>query len=218
MTTQDIYAWVQMGLQIVIGGGIVVGISRYFGILRRAIESQEKTIAAQAEYMKAQSTVLQDFERLNNMMKHVLDTVSDPAALQREQAYKARVDRDADALVKEQAKQITEKSTQDVALVRQEHNEVVGQFARLIGYMVPFVPPDWRVTGLDSVELDPAIRSSLQALVRDAPYVPGPFLAGGFLKTGGAAYSYFSMGGGRAFISEPILPLNEPQEGTASPN
>ena len=91
MTTQDIYAWVQMGLQIVIGGGTVVGISRYFRILRRAIESQEKTIAAQAEYMKAQSTVLQDFERLNNMMKHVLDTVSDPAALQREQAYKARV-------------------------------------------------------------------------------------------------------------------------------
>ena len=45
MTTQDIYAWVQMGLQIVIGGGTVVGISRYFRILRRAIESQEKTIA-----------------------------------------------------------------------------------------------------------------------------------------------------------------------------
>ena len=45
--------------------------------------------------MKAQRTILQDFERLNNIMKHVLDTVSDPAALQREQAYKARVDRDA---------------------------------------------------------------------------------------------------------------------------
>jgi hypothetical protein len=95
MTTHDIYAWVQMGLQILIGGGVVAGIYRYYGVLKRAIESQERTIAAQAEHMKAQSTVLQDFERLNQLMQRVIDTVSDPAALQREQAYKARVDRDA---------------------------------------------------------------------------------------------------------------------------
>jgi hypothetical protein len=81
MTTQDIYAWIQMGLQIVIGGGIVIGISRYFGILRKTIDVQAEqmkalkaTIEAQSEQIKAQSTVLQDFERLNNIMKHVLDT------------------------------------------------------------------------------------------------------------------------------------------------
>jgi hypothetical protein len=104
MTTQDIYSWVQIGLQVLVGGALVAGLYRYFGVLKRLIEGQEKTIAAQAEQMKAlkatidaqaeqmkaQSTVLQDVERLYNVVKHVLDTVSDPAALQREQAYKAR--------------------------------------------------------------------------------------------------------------------------------
>jgi hypothetical protein len=97
MTTQDIYVWVQMGLQIVIGGGIVVGVSRYFRILRRAIESQEKTIAAQAEHMKAQSTVLQDFERHSKIMQQVIDFFNPQAQLQREQAYKERFERDMKA-------------------------------------------------------------------------------------------------------------------------
>jgi len=216
MTTQDIYAWVQMGLQIGIGGGIVVGISRYFRILRRAIESQEKTIAAQAEYMKAQSTVLQDFERLNNLMKHVLDTVSDPAALQREQAYKARVDRDVEDFKKDYAKQVAEQSTQDIALVRQKHEEIIGELFGLIGYMTPFVPPDRRMTRLDSVNLHPTLKDRLQTFMRDAP-VYEPLLTGVVVRTGGAAYSSFSMGGERVTISEPILPLNEPQEGTPPP-
>jgi len=201
MSTQDIYAWIQIILLVIIGGGL----AWYIRLLKQAVDAQKVTI-------EAQSTVLQDFERLNKTMKLVLDTVADPAALQREQAYKAWVDRDADALVKEQAKQITEKSTQDVALVRQEHNEVVGQLARLIGYIMPFAPPDWRMTGLDAVELDPAIKSSLQALMRDAPYT---YVA---VRTGGAAYSSLSMGGGRVLISEPIPPPNEPQEGTPSPS
>jgi uncharacterized membrane protein YgaE (UPF0421/DUF939 family) len=97
MTTQDIYAWVQMGLQIVIGGGIVVGISRYFGILRRSIESQKATIEAQAEQMKAQSTVLQDVERLNKVMQQVIAFFDPQAQLQREQAYKERFERDMKA-------------------------------------------------------------------------------------------------------------------------
>lgn len=94
MTTQDIYSWVQMGLQVLIGGGLVAGIYRYFGVLKRAIESQEKTIAAQAEQMKAQSTVLQDFERHSKIMQQVIDFFDPQAQLQREQAYKERFERD----------------------------------------------------------------------------------------------------------------------------
>ena len=94
MTTQDIYSWVQMGLQVLIGGGLVAGIYRYFGVLKRAIESQEKTIAAQAEQMKAQSTVLQDFERHSKIMQQVIDFFDPQAQLQREQAYKELFERD----------------------------------------------------------------------------------------------------------------------------
>jgi uncharacterized membrane protein YgaE (UPF0421/DUF939 family) len=120
MTTQDIYAWVQMGLRIVIGGGIVVGISRYFGILRRAIESQKATIEAQAEQMKAQSTVLQDVERLNKVMQQVVAFFDPQAQLQREQAYKARVERDMDEMRShvEPMLEILEAMTSEVLRVR----------------------------------------------------------------------------------------------------
>ena len=37
MTMQDIYSWVQIGLQVLIGGGVVVGIYQYFGVLKRLI-------------------------------------------------------------------------------------------------------------------------------------------------------------------------------------
>ena len=101
MTTQDIYFWTQMGLQILIGGGVIAGIYRYFGVLKRLIEGQEKTIAtqaeqmkalkttieAQAEQMKAQSTMLQDLERFNKMMQQAFDF--------RDQAYKEQVERNA---------------------------------------------------------------------------------------------------------------------------
>jgi hypothetical protein len=87
-----------MGLQILIGGGVIAGIYRYFGVLKRLIEGQEKiiatqaeqmkalkiTIEAQAEQMKAQSTVLQDLERLNKMMQQAFDC--------RDQAYKEQVE------------------------------------------------------------------------------------------------------------------------------
>jgi hypothetical protein len=57
--------------------------------LKEAVATQKATIEAQAEHMKAQSTVLQDFERLNKMMKEFIDTVDAPAMLQRWQQYKA---------------------------------------------------------------------------------------------------------------------------------
>jgi hypothetical protein len=184
MTTQDIYAWVQMGLQIVIGGGIVVGISRYFGILRRAIESQKATIEAQSEQIKAQSTVLQDFERLNNIMKHVLDTVSDPAALQREQAYKERVDRDANALVDETAR----------------------GFIALIGSALPYIPADERMNLIHAADLPSASKETLKDLAEAAFYAR--------LLSGISVSRITIADGARIVISDPLFPPKESQEGT----
>jgi hypothetical protein len=86
-----------------ISQGLTIMLVIYFGLhlrsqlrtLKSTVDTQKVTIEAQAEQMKAQSTVVQDFERLSKLMQQVIDTMSDPAALQREQAYKARVDRDA---------------------------------------------------------------------------------------------------------------------------
>jgi hypothetical protein len=131
--------------------------------------------------------------------------------------YRAATDREAEDFKRDYAKQVAEQNTQDIALVRHEHEEIIGELAGLIGYMMSFVPPDRRVTYLDSVNLNPRLKDRLQALMRDAPYAYGPLLTSMAVTTRGAAYSFFSMGGG-AFISEPILPSNEPQEGTPSPN
>jgi hypothetical protein len=104
MTTQDLYFGIQMGLQLLIGGGVVWAAVWLSGVLKRAIEGQEKTIAAQAELMKAQSTVLQDVERFNKIMQQVIDFVDPQAQLQREQAYRDRVDRELKVLEDEMAK------------------------------------------------------------------------------------------------------------------
>jgi hypothetical protein len=63
--------------------------------VKSTVEAQKGTIDAQAEQMKAQSTVLQDVERLTKMMQQVIAFVDQQAVLQREQAYKAQVERDA---------------------------------------------------------------------------------------------------------------------------
>jgi len=191
MTMQDIYAWVQMGLQIVIGGGIFVGISRYFGILRKTIDVQAEqmkalkaTIEAQSEQIKVQSTVLQDFERLNNIMKHVLDTVSAPAALQREQAYKERVDRDANALVDETAR----------------------GFIALIGSALPYIPADERMNLIHAADLPSASKETLKDLAEAASYAR---------LLSGISVSHITIAdGARVVISDPLLPPKESQEGT----
>jgi hypothetical protein len=179
MTTQDIYSWVQMGLQIVIGGGIVVGISRYFGILR-------KTIDAQAEQMKAQSTVLQDFEPLNQIMKQVIDTVSDPAALQREQAYRERVDRDAHAQV----------------------DETTRGFTALIGNILPYIPPNEWMRLINAADLPSASKEILRGLAEAAPS------AGRLISS--IAASSVSMADivEHIVLTEPILLSKESQDGT----
>src|SRR5215475_5340606 len=48
--------------------------------------------------MQAQSTVLQDVERLNKVMQQVIDFFDPQAQLQREQAYRDRVTRDLKVL------------------------------------------------------------------------------------------------------------------------
>jgi hypothetical protein len=97
MSWQDIYPIVQMGWQVVIGGGVVFAFSRFFRAQEKTIAAQAEqmkalktTIDAQAEQMKAQSTVLQDVERLYKIMQDV--------QLQREQVHKALMERDAVAL------------------------------------------------------------------------------------------------------------------------
>jgi hypothetical protein len=78
-----------------IGHVVTILLMIYFGVhlrtqlrtVRSTVEAQKVTIDAQAEQMKAQSTVLQDVERLNKMMQQAIDY--------REQAYKELVGRDA---------------------------------------------------------------------------------------------------------------------------
>jgi hypothetical protein len=172
MTTQDIYAWVQMGLQIVIGGGIVVGISRYFGILRRAIESQEKTIAAQAEYMKAQSTVLQDFERLNKLMQQVIDFVDPQKQLQREQAFQARLQRDADDRYKELSKLLAENQKKFVEDVTHAVMQAADGLVKLLCNLLPLVYPPLRQELIEASDLIPESKANLQQIAQTMEYTP----------------------------------------------
>jgi hypothetical protein len=120
MTTQAIYFWIQMGVQLLVGGGVVWGICWYISVLKRAIEGQEKTIAtqaeqmkalkttieAQAEQMKAQSIVLQDAERLYKLMQQVIDFVNPEAQLKREQAFQARLERETHHRLQEMATEV----------------------------------------------------------------------------------------------------------------
>jgi hypothetical protein len=165
MTTQDIYAWTQIILLVVVGGGL----AWYIRLLKRAVDAQKATIDAQAEQLKAQSTVLQDFERLNKTMKLVIDTVSDPAALQREQAYKERVDRDATALVARQVKEAEEKGKRTVSEVRDADSDLLHDFFGLTGRLLPFVPPDVRRTLIDATTLSPQTKDLLHDLEASAP-------------------------------------------------
>jgi hypothetical protein len=191
MTMQDIYPWVQMGLQVLIGGGVVAGIYRYFGVLKRLIEGQEKTIAAQAEQMKAQSTVLQDFERLNKVMQQVIDTVDAPAMLERWQKYKALVDVQAEQLaqqLRQQADEITARLAQQLReQARETANQTVAQFmdrvtehaaktmtglARVAADAMRFIPPDQRMALIDAADLAPRYKELLRIMADAAPYLP----------------------------------------------
>lgn len=175
MTTQDIYSWAQMGLQVLVGGGVMVGIYRYYGVLKRLIEGQEKTIAAQAEQMKAQSTVLQDFERLNKVMQQVVDIAGDPAALQREQAYKARMDRDVQDLLKRMQTAFEDTLKQSTAQTQEQTTQAfsreISGVLKLIYNLLPFVAPELRQTLIKAAGLPTYLKEQLQELARSRPYI-----------------------------------------------
>lgn len=135
-----------------------------------AIDALKATIDALAEQLKVQSTVLQDFERLNKAMKLMLDTVSDPAALQREQAYKARVDRDVAALLEQQARELGEKGQQTVEQVRHRYLDVLGGAMNFIATLLLYVSFEHRTELIETAKLSPSIKTSLRRFAREAPY------------------------------------------------
>jgi hypothetical protein len=165
MTTQDIYSWVQMGLQVLIGGGIVAGVYRYFGVLKRAIESQEKTIAAQAEHMKSLTTALQESERLSKTMKLVVDTVGDPAVLQREQAYRERMERDAAARIETVTAQVQQNAEQVIEGMAKLTLDAFG----MIGHLLAYLPPEQAQRLIGTSRLDSDMKAHMSQLLREEP-------------------------------------------------
>jgi hypothetical protein len=130
---------------------VTIGLVIYVGLhLRSRIQTLQAAVNAQKATIDAQSTVLQDFARLNEMMKRVIDTLSDPAALQREQAYKERVDRDAAAQL----------------------DKTVSGFIALIGSAMPYIPADERMRLIAAAELSTAHQETLNGLAEAAPYRP----------------------------------------------
>jgi hypothetical protein len=168
MTTQDIYFWIQLGVQLLVGGGIVWGICWYIGVLKRAIEGQEKTIAAQAEQMKAQSTVLQDFERLSKLMQQVIDTVDAPAMLERWQKYKEMVEVERQQLTA----QLRQEADKDVSRINNLARDAIGSFYVFISRTMRFIAPDQRITLIDESDLAPSFKCGLKKLAEEAPYLP----------------------------------------------
>jgi hypothetical protein len=141
--------------------------------------------------MKAQSTVLQDFERLNQMMKLMIDTVSDPAALQREQAFRERVERDAAAHLREHTQRVV-KTLTDVTLKQfTEQATMVGRtavdFIGMIGRAMAYIPPAERMGQVGGVDLDylpTGVKDALKILAQETPYRPITTKAGPFALVG----------------------------------
>jgi hypothetical protein len=199
MAMQDIYFGVQTGLQLLIGGGVVWAAFWLSGVLKRAIESQEKTIAAQAEQMKAQSTVLQDFERLNKMMKEVIDTVDAPAMLQRLKSYKGLVDQEAQDQLKRLQTQFQWAMNQTASTTVKD---MLG-FVKVINYMLPFFPPELRRVLIEESDLPPYIKEGLLGLARSNPYIPN------ILITAEPSMAQIMVQIGQ--LSGPTRPPQEPQ-------
>ena len=136
--------------------------------LQTAVDAQKATINAQAEQLKAQSTLLQDSERLDNRMKLVIDTASPPASLQREQAYYERVQRDATALLQAQEQQFAAQRKEMVEQLNIARKTTIA-LTILIGKTLPFIPADERVTLIDAVDLPTEFRRALKTFAENAP-------------------------------------------------
>lgn len=135
--------------------------------LQATVDAQKTTIDAQAEQLKAQSMVLQDFERHVKTMKVVVDTLDSPAMLQRVQSHMALVESMADASVEQRTKQLGEQSLQAVAQVRQAYKEMLSGIASLVGHTLPFVSPALRRALLEAPDLPPFAKDVLQAFAKD---------------------------------------------------
>jgi hypothetical protein len=163
-----------------IGHSVTLAFVIYFGLplrqkvqtLQTTVTAQEKTIAAQAERMKAQSTVLQDFERLNKMMKQVIDTVDAPAMIERWQKYKSLVD----ALLDQQIQEFAEQGKQTLEQIQDAHHTLHVSTFRLLGFMLPFLPLELREALFETIgypdDGHPSMKEPLQGLAREAQYVP----------------------------------------------
>jgi hypothetical protein len=165
MTTQDIYFGIQTGLQLLVGGGVVWGVVWLSGVLKRAIESQEKTIAAQAEHMKVLTTALQEFERLIKTMKLVIDTVGDPAGLQREQAFRERIERDAAARIETMTAQVQRNAKQVVDGMAKLARDAFGTIAHMVAYL----PPEQAQRLIETSDLDSDMKASFFQHLREEP-------------------------------------------------
>jgi hypothetical protein len=166
MTTQDIYAWTQIILLVIVGGGLAWSIR----LLKQAVDAQKATIEAQAEQLKAQSTVLHDFELHVKTMKLVVDTVDAPAMLQRMRDYRALTDEQSAAILEQQAKQLREKGIQAIAEARQAYEEIVRGLTHLVGRMLPFLYPGLRKEILGDPNLPLFAKELLQDIESTAPY------------------------------------------------
>jgi uncharacterized coiled-coil protein SlyX len=179
-----------------IGHGVTLAFVIYFGLhlrqkvqtLQATVAAQEKTITAQekaitgqAEQMKAQSTVLQDFERLNKLMKEIIDTVDAPAMIERWQKYKTLVDAQGEQLAQQLGQRVAELESQAVELTIDSHaansairdfTDTIAGFLVLAGLMMRFVPYDKRMALIKASEVGSPLRERLHTMAEAAPYLP----------------------------------------------
>jgi hypothetical protein len=156
--------------------GVTLALVIYFGLhlrsqlrtLKTTVETQKLTIEAQAEQMKAQSTVLQDFERHSKLMKQMIDTVDAPAMLDRMQKYRQIVDIEV-----EQLAQQLHQLTHDKDRLHQFAGDVLISFGMVSGQAMCFLPHDQRMRLVDLPLVEPHLKRLLQILSNAAPYLPG---------------------------------------------
>jgi hypothetical protein len=193
VTSQDIYAWTQIILLIVVGGGL----AWYIRLLKNAVDAQKATIdalkatiGALDTQLKVQSTVQQDSARSNEMMKRVLDSVDAPAMMQRWEQYRQMVDAEKEQLARHLHEQADRDINQvaDYAIARLDDvlervlnrafdtmaklHDTIESFLLLAGRMMRFMPRDQRMVVIEAANLTPLYKRRLHNLVEAEPYLP----------------------------------------------
>ncbi len=131
-------------------------------------------MAAQAEHMKAQSTVLQEFERLNQLMQQVIDTADAPAMRERWRQYKLLVEIESTQLVQYVRQQMHAQTADGINPVA----AMLVDFLMLTGDAMQCIPLHQRRALIDRAKLDPRLKDMLHMMANEAPYRPrGPLLA-----------------------------------------